>query len=224
MRLGACAAVRLVVFLSRTQKIRTLAKALSPAFLRFGGTRQDFMVFDPKGGQQPTAAPSAGTQSCSAELQPQNQQLTSCLVCRGGLWRRAASRFAGRRPETELDPAAAAPAERGAPGEVPPDPVHRWVLLVRQSSPQSSPLTAVLFPSQNSPWTNCSPSAAAAAWTWSLASTLCSGRPRTAGTAATPLRCCATASRAATACPGSWGTVRSAGLRAGPPLDLNPQI
>ncbi|TWW66152.1 heparanase [Takifugu flavidus] len=29
-------------------KIRTLAKALNPAFLRFGGTRQDFMVFTPQ--------------------------------------------------------------------------------------------------------------------------------------------------------------------------------
>ncbi|XP_078127873.1 heparanase isoform X3 [Sander vitreus] len=28
-------------------KIRTLAKALTPSFLRFGGTRQDFMVFTP---------------------------------------------------------------------------------------------------------------------------------------------------------------------------------
>ncbi|KAI9531390.1 hypothetical protein NQZ68_041829 [Dissostichus eleginoides] len=28
-------------------KVRTLAKALSPAFLRFGGTRQDFMEFSP---------------------------------------------------------------------------------------------------------------------------------------------------------------------------------
>ncbi|KAM9307384.1 heparanase [Pholidichthys leucotaenia] len=31
-----------------SQKMRTLAKALSPAFLRFGGTRQDFMVFEPQ--------------------------------------------------------------------------------------------------------------------------------------------------------------------------------
>ncbi|XP_035524163.1 heparanase [Morone saxatilis] len=29
-------------------KIRTLAKALTPAFLRFGGTKQDFMVFSPQ--------------------------------------------------------------------------------------------------------------------------------------------------------------------------------
>ncbi|KAK2887911.1 heparanase isoform X1 [Channa argus] len=36
------------VELLRSPKIRTLAKALSPAFLRFGGTRQDFMVFTPQ--------------------------------------------------------------------------------------------------------------------------------------------------------------------------------
>lgn len=30
-------------------KIRALASSLSPAFLRFGGTRQDFMVFTPRG-------------------------------------------------------------------------------------------------------------------------------------------------------------------------------
>ncbi|MEQ2182356.1 hypothetical protein GOODEAATRI_021492, partial [Goodea atripinnis] len=35
-----------------SQKIRTLAKALSPAFLRFGGTKQDFMVFSPQRSQQ----------------------------------------------------------------------------------------------------------------------------------------------------------------------------
>ncbi|XP_029371479.1 heparanase isoform X2 [Echeneis naucrates] len=33
-------------------KIRTLAGALSPAFLRFGGTRQDFMVFSPQSSLQ----------------------------------------------------------------------------------------------------------------------------------------------------------------------------
>ncbi|KAK2818535.1 hypothetical protein Q5P01_024096 [Channa striata] len=36
------------VSLLGSPKIRTLAKALSPAFLRFGGTRQDFMVFTPQ--------------------------------------------------------------------------------------------------------------------------------------------------------------------------------
>ncbi|XP_048876214.1 heparanase [Brienomyrus brachyistius] len=33
--------------LLRSQKLRTLAQALSPAFLRFGGNKQDFMVFNP---------------------------------------------------------------------------------------------------------------------------------------------------------------------------------
>ncbi|XP_029024210.1 heparanase [Betta splendens] len=36
------------MYLLSSVKIRTLAKALSPAFLRFGGTRQDFMVFSPR--------------------------------------------------------------------------------------------------------------------------------------------------------------------------------
>ncbi|MEQ2315418.1 hypothetical protein AMECASPLE_022110 [Ameca splendens] len=40
------------MLLLRSQKIRTLAKALSPAFLRFGGTKQDFMVFSPQRSQQ----------------------------------------------------------------------------------------------------------------------------------------------------------------------------
>lgn len=68
LRSGASAPVR-VLFLSRSQKIRTLAGALSPAFVRFGGTRQDFMVFDPVGRQGATAAPPAGTQSRCAQLQ-----------------------------------------------------------------------------------------------------------------------------------------------------------
>nr|XP_023664414.1 heparanase [Paramormyrops kingsleyae] len=33
--------------LLRSQKLRTLTQALSPAFLRFGGTKQDIMVFSP---------------------------------------------------------------------------------------------------------------------------------------------------------------------------------
>ncbi|KAM4719976.1 heparanase isoform 2-T2 [Anableps anableps] len=40
------------MLLLRSQRIRTLAKALSPAFLRFGGTKQDFMVFNPQRSQQ----------------------------------------------------------------------------------------------------------------------------------------------------------------------------
>ncbi|XP_008295873.1 heparanase-like [Stegastes partitus] len=31
-----------------SSKVRTLSAALSPAFLRFGGTRQDFMEFNPE--------------------------------------------------------------------------------------------------------------------------------------------------------------------------------
>nr|7RG8_B Chain B, Heparanase 8 kDa subunit [Homo sapiens]8E07_B Chain B, Heparanase 8 kDa subunit [Homo sapiens]8E08_B Chain B, Heparanase 8 kDa subunit [Homo sapiens] len=29
-------------------KLRTLARGLSPAYLRFGGTKTDFLIFDPK--------------------------------------------------------------------------------------------------------------------------------------------------------------------------------
>lgn len=35
--------------LCSSPKLRTLAKALNPAFLRFGGTKQDFMKFNPRG-------------------------------------------------------------------------------------------------------------------------------------------------------------------------------
>uniref|UniRef100_A0A8C7W0S5 Heparanase n=1 Tax=Oncorhynchus mykiss TaxID=8022 RepID=A0A8C7W0S5_ONCMY len=35
------------MYLLTSPKLRTLAQALSPAFLRFGGTRQDFMTFNP---------------------------------------------------------------------------------------------------------------------------------------------------------------------------------
>ncbi|XP_010783267.1 heparanase-like [Notothenia coriiceps] len=47
-------------------KVRTLAKALSPAFLRFGGTRQDFMEFSPIRRD----ASSSAEKSCSARLLP----------------------------------------------------------------------------------------------------------------------------------------------------------
>uniref|UniRef100_A0A3P9DAS1 Heparanase n=1 Tax=Maylandia zebra TaxID=106582 RepID=A0A3P9DAS1_9CICH len=40
------------VWLLSSRRMRTLAAALSPAFLRFGGTRQDFMVFEPHRRQQ----------------------------------------------------------------------------------------------------------------------------------------------------------------------------
>ncbi|XP_044189075.1 heparanase [Thunnus albacares] len=36
------------MFLLSSPKLRTLARALTPAFLRFGGTQQDFMVFTPQ--------------------------------------------------------------------------------------------------------------------------------------------------------------------------------
>ncbi|XP_056260440.1 heparanase isoform X2 [Seriola aureovittata] len=50
------------MYLLGSPKIRTLAKALTPGFLRFGGTRQDFMVFTPRRSHLPDsgfpAAPS----------------------------------------------------------------------------------------------------------------------------------------------------------------------
>ncbi|KAG7476682.1 hypothetical protein MATL_G00085510 [Megalops atlanticus] len=36
------------MYLLGSPKLRTLAKALTPAFLRFGGTKQDFMIFTPQ--------------------------------------------------------------------------------------------------------------------------------------------------------------------------------
>lgn len=50
------------MYLLSSPKVRTLAKALSPAFLRFGGTRQDFMVFTPQRHQQESG--STADQSC----------------------------------------------------------------------------------------------------------------------------------------------------------------
>ncbi|XP_029282733.1 heparanase, partial [Cottoperca gobio] len=47
-------------------KIRTLAKALTPAFLRFGGTRQDFMVFTPQRLHQDSAT--TADPSCDLRL------------------------------------------------------------------------------------------------------------------------------------------------------------
>ncbi|KAI4786796.1 hypothetical protein KUCAC02_036891, partial [Chaenocephalus aceratus] len=47
-------------------KVRTLARALSPAFLRFGGTRQDFMEFSPVRRD----ASSSAEKSCSARRLP----------------------------------------------------------------------------------------------------------------------------------------------------------
>jgi len=55
-------------FLSSSPKVRTLAKALSPSFLRFGGTRQDFMVFTPQGVRQDSEDPAGKQSSPSAGL------------------------------------------------------------------------------------------------------------------------------------------------------------
>ncbi|XP_033016958.1 heparanase [Lacerta agilis] len=43
---------RFITFLGST-KLRTLARGLSPGFLRFGGTKTDFLIFDPE--EKPTA-------------------------------------------------------------------------------------------------------------------------------------------------------------------------
>ncbi|KAJ7327180.1 hypothetical protein JRQ81_016939 [Phrynocephalus forsythii] len=43
---------RYITFLGST-KLRTLARGLSPGFLRFGGTKTDFLIFDPK--KEPTS-------------------------------------------------------------------------------------------------------------------------------------------------------------------------
>ncbi|KAM7368582.1 hypothetical protein PAMP_012907 [Pampus punctatissimus] len=45
---ASLAAEEKFMFLLQSPKLKTLAKALTPAFLRFGGTRQDFMVFTPQ--------------------------------------------------------------------------------------------------------------------------------------------------------------------------------
>nr|XP_046232068.1 heparanase isoform X2 [Scatophagus argus] len=55
------------MFLLGSPKIRTLARALTPAFLRFGGTRQDFMVFSPRR-HQPHSGSTAGQPCEDLEL------------------------------------------------------------------------------------------------------------------------------------------------------------
>uniref|UniRef100_A0A1A8FBB9 Heparanase n=2 Tax=Nothobranchius korthausae TaxID=1143690 RepID=A0A1A8FBB9_9TELE len=57
------------MLLLRSRKLRTLARALSPAFLRFGGTRQDFMVFSPQRNQQLNAGLTAA-ESCRSTRLP----------------------------------------------------------------------------------------------------------------------------------------------------------
>ncbi len=59
-------------------KIRTLAKALKPAFLRFGGTRQDFMVFSPQRPQL-DARLTAGKSSCGTDP-AKAQTLQECTM------------------------------------------------------------------------------------------------------------------------------------------------
>ncbi|XP_071328203.1 heparanase isoform X2 [Trachinotus anak] len=56
------------MYLLGSPKVRTLAKALTPAFLRFGGTRQDFMVFSPQRTHQPDAGSSAAPSCEKLEL------------------------------------------------------------------------------------------------------------------------------------------------------------
>nr|XP_019969402.1 PREDICTED: heparanase-like [Paralichthys olivaceus] len=56
-------------FVFSSQKIRTLTKALTPSFLRFGGTRQDFMVFTPQRKHLETSGVAAAP-SCDEEALP----------------------------------------------------------------------------------------------------------------------------------------------------------
>ncbi|CAI5666036.1 unnamed protein product [Oreochromis niloticus] len=58
------------VWLLSSRRMRTLAAALSPAFLRFGGTRQDFMVFEPHRRQQWEEPQDAAGESCDQTLLP----------------------------------------------------------------------------------------------------------------------------------------------------------
>uniref|UniRef100_A0A3Q3G7V0 TGF-beta propeptide domain-containing protein n=1 Tax=Labrus bergylta TaxID=56723 RepID=A0A3Q3G7V0_9LABR len=48
------------MYLLGSPKIRTLARALTPSFLRFGGTRQDFMVFTPQKSHEQGSGVTAG--------------------------------------------------------------------------------------------------------------------------------------------------------------------
>ncbi|KAM6976093.1 heparanase isoform 1-T1 [Tautogolabrus adspersus] len=58
------------MYLLGSPKIRTLARALTPSFLRFGGTRQDFMVFTPQR-SRPQGSGVAAALSCDKlELPP----------------------------------------------------------------------------------------------------------------------------------------------------------
>ncbi|KAM6902338.1 heparanase [Xenentodon cancila] len=68
---ASLAAEETFMLLLRSEKIRTLAEALSPAFLRFGGTRQDFMEFSPERKQRLDAGVSEHlTESCRGAQMP----------------------------------------------------------------------------------------------------------------------------------------------------------
>ncbi|KAF0031838.1 hypothetical protein F2P81_016393 [Scophthalmus maximus] len=62
------------MYLLSSVRIRTLAQALTPAFVRFGGTRQDFMVFSPQRNRQldsdVTAATNQTDGSCDKRTLP----------------------------------------------------------------------------------------------------------------------------------------------------------
>ncbi|XP_034566332.1 heparanase isoform X2 [Notolabrus celidotus] len=58
------------MFLLGSSKLRMLSRALTPSFLRFGGTRQDFMVFTPQRSLQQDSGSSAALTCDKLELPP----------------------------------------------------------------------------------------------------------------------------------------------------------
>nr|XP_029138717.1 heparanase-like [Labrus bergylta] len=58
------------MYLLGSPKIRTLARALTPSFLRFGGTRQDFMVFTPQKSHEQGSGVTAALSCDKLELPP----------------------------------------------------------------------------------------------------------------------------------------------------------
>ncbi|CAJ1069888.1 hypothetical protein NFI96_018502%2C partial [Xyrichtys novacula] len=58
------------MYLLGSPKLRTLARALTPAFLRFGGTRQDFMVFTPQSQGDSSGSSPAALTCAKLELPP----------------------------------------------------------------------------------------------------------------------------------------------------------
>ncbi|KAF7648006.1 hypothetical protein LDENG_00163450, partial [Lucifuga dentata] len=67
---ASLAAEEKFMYLLGSPKLRTLTKALSPAFLRFGGNRQDFMVFTPHKYHQPNTVFSDENTCEKQELPP----------------------------------------------------------------------------------------------------------------------------------------------------------